>query len=479
MSNATRPGPVSGARAESTVVSVHGPAGVVDLTVPDGADVAEIIEAYGAQAGVAVGFLFFRGRPAEPGRSLRELGARDGAVLVVTTENVVPHRPRAGGPGKRAERSGRSGRSGDRAARGAPETVRGDRATLAGWLVAATVLGAIAALTALSRPVEERAVVVAVLAAAAVVACVPFGPAAAARVIAAPALAAAACFIVVWDPVPERLPTVLGAAALAAAVAAAIGRAVADPDAGAGEALRVWIVVGVGWFAVAAGAALLGWTPQVVWAVLLLAAVLAARVVPSYAIDVPDDYLLDLERLAVHAWSARDRPPGKRGRVVVPAGVVAEVAARGGRSIDAAGVAVLGVVACAAPMLLWTADLPIDRIGARCLVGFGGGALLLAARGHRHPVARTALRSAGVLCWVLLAGVALAQVDGDPLVLLTGACILGGFGLAALAVAVGRGWRSAWWSRRAEVAEVACGAFAVASLVVAVGLFRWLWELTG
>ena len=46
-----------------------------------------------------------------------------------------------------------------------------------------------------------------------------------------------------------------------------------------------------------------------------------------------------------------------------------------------------------------------------------------------------------------------------------------------VAVAVGRGWRSAWWSRRAEVAEGFCVAFALASLVVAAGWFRVLWEI--
>ena len=50
--------------------------------------------------------------------------------------------------------------------------------------------------------------------------------------------------------------------------------------------------------------------------------------------------------------------------------------------------------------------------------------------------------------------------------------------LVPVAVVVGRGWRSAWWSRRSEIAEAVSGSFAVASLVVAVGFFRYLWELT-
>jgi hypothetical protein len=51
--------------------------------------------------------------------------------------------------------------------------------------------------------------------------------------------------------------------------------------------------------------------------------------------------------------------------------------------------------------------------------------------------------------------------------------------LVVVGVALGRGWRSAWWSRRAEVAEGLCGAFAIAGVVVASGLFRILWESIG
>jgi len=59
-----------------------------------------------------------------------------------------------------------------------------------------------------------------------------------------------------------------------------------------------------------------------------------------------------------------------------------------------------------------------------------------------------------------------------------GAAVFLAFLVLMVAVALGRGWRSAWWSRRAEVAEAVCGAFAVGAVVVAVGLFRHLWELT-
>ena len=465
--SATRPGTVG----ESTMLTVHGPAGVVDLTVPPDASLQEVAEAYAREARTPVPRLVRRdGRPLEPQGSVAGAQLRSGAVVVAVGAPPAGAAPRGWStPGRRALRPVR------RTAADLP----GDRATVGAWMVAAVALGFLAAWWAAPRPDDDRLVVGALLGLGALVGCVPFGAATRERAMAAPGLAAAACLVLVWDPVPERLPAVLGAAALAGAVTAAVARATADPDDGAGEALRVWIVVGGSWFVVAALAAIAGLDQHVVWAVLLLAAVLAARVVPSLAIDIPDDYLIDLERLAVNAWSARDRPPGKRGRVVVPQRLVADVAARGARTVNASAVAVLVVVAVSAPLLLSTADLPLDQIGARCLLGFGGGALLLAARSYRHRVARGALRLAGLVCWTPLALLGLEVLGDGVLTLATALLVVGGFGLAALAVAVGNGWRSAWWSRRAEVAEVVCASFAVASLVVATGLFRWLWELTG
>ena len=234
----------------------------------------------------------------------------------------------------------------------------------------------------------------------------PIGRLSAHRMVAAPAFAAAAAFAVVWAPEPERLPTVVGVAALVAAVAAAVARAL---DVQGDEALRVWIVVGVGLFLVTGAGALLHADPQVVWGLLLLAATLAARFVPAIAVDVPDQFLIDLERLAVTAWSARERPHGRRGRTVVPPAAVAQVAARGSRIVTASAAGIWAVVAVSAPMLLATADLPVDRIGARVMVGLSGAALLLAARSYRHPAARAMLRGAGLTCWAALAVVLLGR----------------------------------------------------------------------
>lgn len=452
-----------------TAVTVHGPLGVLDLTVPAGATLADVSGVYAAEAGLptALPLVTRTGETLQMTARIDTLGLLPGTVLVAIDPYArpVPRRTRA-----------RAG-AGD----SAPGPVAG--AASATWLSIAVAIAVVAGWAATRLPVEERWPAVAVLLAAAVVGCLPIGALAVHRVVAAPAFAAAAVLALVWDPLPARLPMVLGAAALAAAVTAAVGRALAEPGNPAEPALRTWLVVGAGWFALAGVGALTGVSPQTVWALLFLGAVLAARFVPEVAVDVPDQYLLDLERLAVTAWSARERPSGRRGRIVVSEQAVSGVAARGTRTVRAATTAVLVVVLVTAPLLLWTAVLPLDRTGARCLVGFGGASLLLAARSYRHAAARRMLRIAGVLALVVVAAVLLGAGPGDaagPGLSRLLACVAIGVAVALVLVAVlvGRGWRSAWWSRRAEIAEALCGSVAVGSLVVAVGFFRYLWELT-
>ena len=452
---ASRP-PVAG---ELTLLSVHGPAGVVDLTVPTDAPVVEVARAYAGDAGLGLVLpLHTRsGRPLDPSATVGGSGLVSGSVVVAIDPPAPASSPRRASVARRAGRS-EPGR------------------LSALWCCLAVGAAVVAAWAATAEPdPDDRVPVVVLLVGVAVLGCLPVGPLTRQRIVAAPAFAAAACFAYLWEPVPEQLPTIVGAAGLAGAVAAALARALNDEGE---EALRLWIVAGSGWFVVAALGAITSVPPQVVYAVLLVVVVLAARFVPGVAVDVPDQYLIDVERLAVTAWSARERPSGRRGRFVVPPTVVADVAAHGARMITAASVAVFLVVVTTAPLLLQTATLPLDRIGARTLVGFGGCTLLFAARSYRHVVARRLLRAAGLWCLALVAYVVVGLLGPGSRTLLA----IGTIALAAIvlvvAVAVGRGWRSAWWSRRAEVAEVVCGSLAVASVVVAVGLFRHLWELT-
>ena len=112
------------------------------------------------------------------------------------------------------------------------------------------------------------------------------------------------------------------------------------------------------------------------------------------------------------------------------------------------------------------------------MVFFVGASLLLVARSYRHVAARALLRIAGLFCWAVLVRDLLAGPAADRLTLV--AAVAGGLAVLVLAAAIatGRGWRSAWWSRRAEIAESLSGAAALASIVVSSGLFLTLWELT-
>jgi hypothetical protein len=445
--------------AHSTLaLTVHGPSGALDLVVPPEASVDDVAREYAARAGLQFApTLHSRlGKVLVADQSLAQLGVRTGDVLA------------AGGAVRR--------HAGDHVDEGSGAAAPPGAFSVA-WFAVAVAVAALAGWFG-SRvgglDSDDGRLTVGLLGFSAFLGVVPVGRLSAHRMVAAPAFAAAAAFAVVWAPEPERLPTIVGVTALVAAVAAGVARSL---DVQGDEALRVWIVVGVGLFLLTGAGALLHADPRVVWSLLLLAATLAARFVPALAIDVPDQFLIDLERLAVTAWSARDRPHGRRVRTVVPPTAVAQVAARGSRIVTAAAAGVWAVVAVSAPLLLQAAPLPVDRIGARVLVGLSGATLLLAARSYRHPAARVMLRGAGLTCWAALAVVLLDLVDSAQGVALGIAGILLAVLLVVVAVATGRGWRSAWWSRRAEVAEGLAGAGAIAALVLASGLFRALWEI--
>ncbi|MEZ5096361.1 MAG: hypothetical protein R2731_09715 [Nocardioides sp.] len=334
-------------------------------------------------------------------------------------------------------------------------------ALAAGWSAA----------TAGDAPLSTVCVIL--LGAAAVIGVVPVGRYAPHRQAAAPAFGAAAAFAVGGQPSAELLPTQLGSAALVAAVVAGVGRALGGSR---DEYARVWMVGGVAVALAGTGASLLGLSPAVVWSLLLVGSMLAARVVPALAVDVPDQLLVDMERLAVTAWSARERPPGRRGRTLVSRPAVARVAERGARLVTAASVAVAAVAGISSWLVLHRAGPELDLLGARLLALFAGAGLLLAARSYRHRGARSMLQSAGVATW---AGLAATVAPGlTPGRLLLAALTLAAVAVAMLvaAVATGRGWRSAWWARRAEVAEGVAGSLAVAALVVSTGAFRLLWE---
>lgn len=447
--------------AGTLAVSVHGVSGVLDLLVPDGATAPDVLREYARQTTTRPAARLFDGRGHElrPGVALADVGVRSGAVLV-TAEALPASDPRAGAP------AGRSGR-------------RGPSAALVALLVAVALLGLLAAVGAGTTSEPDRERVAVVLGAAALLGVLPLGPRAALRAATAPALGAAVGVVVAWDPDPARLPMVVGIAGAAAAVTAAVGAALGDDDAGspAGRpVLKVWMWAGGAVFVTAGVGAVAGLDERVVWGTLLLGAMLAGRVVPSTAVDVPDQSLVDIDRLAVSAWSARERERGgRRARTVVRREAVELVVARGARTVAAAAAAVLAVTVVAAPMVLTTTHLPLDEVGAPIFVGLVGATQLLVARSYRHAAPRLLLRLAGL--WCLLSVLVLVVAQQDWRAQLGFAAIVLGAALVPVAVAVGRGWRSAWWSRRAEVAESFAVAFSVPAFVVTVGVFRRIWEI--
>ena len=436
-------------------LTVHGPAGAVDLVVPEDAQVMDVAREYAAHAGASAMPLLHdrRGRVLSPVAGLREAGVGAGHMLVAT---AGVHRGR-----ESTRPAGLVRVSGD----------PGPLATL--WTAlaaAAAVLGGLAA--AGSQGTTTGRLTCALLAAAALIGVLPVGRLVRVRVITAPVFAAAAAYAWFFEAQPDRLPGLLGLAALAAALVAAVARALSGA---ADEELKVWMYGGLAVFGVVALAAVVGASTPLVWSVLLIAAMLAARLAPSSVVDVPDDYLIDLERLAVSAWSARTRPAGRRGRLVVNERYVAQVAARGTRLLVATTVGVAVVAVVSAYRLVADTTLPLDRTGARILVLCAGAALLLAARTCRHPAARAWLRVGGLGVWASLLPVVAARASDDPTWVIVGAVLLAAIALVC-AVAFGRGWRSAWWARRAEVAEGLAGAVALACLVVSTGAFRTIWE---
>lgn len=444
--------------AATIAISVHGPMGVLDLVVPIGATPVDVGRAYADQSDMTAIPLLQTplGEHLRADRALAEMGVESGAVLVAATGV------------RRAKASDARSFGSDLT----PETPQVAAFVMA---LAAGASGLAAWYAALSGNDGLRTVTVGVLMACALTAALPFGRHAQQRTAAAPAFAAAAAFAAFFEPGDHLMGAVVAVGALAAALTASFTRAMST---GRDQVLTVWIIVGCLVFAICAVGPLMEWDDRVSWAVLLVLAMLGARFAPSLAIDVPDEALLDLDRLAVTAWSARDKTSGRRGRLVIPETAMRRLVADATRTVTAACAAILAITVIASPLLLSAATIDLDVIGARCLTFFAGAAILLAARQYRHAAARRLLRAAGLACWTWLIAFEINDLTTAWTTWgLVVVALLSTISLAA-AVATGRGWRSVWWSRKAEVAEGLTGALAFASTVVASGLFRALWETT-
>lgn len=430
-------------------VSVAGSHGTTDFVVPWTADVGSVASAYAATHGLDVvpRLALSSGTLLDPDSGLEQAGVVTGALLIAARESdgagsiAVPCAPSHG-----------SVRIADRAV----PLVAALSAVLAASAAGFGADGLLRDLTAV------------VLALGAVVALLPVVPVAWPPI--APLFAGAAIFAMTYADRPGGLLVAIAGAAVGAAVAAVVGRALGRTTP---EHERVWLGVAAT-VAVAAASFLLVGAPAAALAPALFgAALVVARIVPSLAIDVPDQVLIDLDKLAVTAWSARERRRGRRGRrgrIVVAPETTATLLHSGQRTVYATTVALSLVVLASVPVMVLAFE-GIQRQGCLALLVLGGAALVFMARPHRAVLPRRSMRLAGSVS-IAAAGVALIlEAPGTwgsaPAV---GAVVLGGL-IVVSAIAVGGGWRSIWWSRVGEIAEGLSLALALAVLPVATGLF--------
>lgn len=440
-------------------VTVVGDAGRADLAVPLWVDVASLAHSYAELVGLPddPALATSAGTALDRDRTVDAVGLQHGDVLVA----LAPDAPAPGPEGR--------GRSAAGAAAGVPfaRPLVLLLASLCG-LVGAGVL-AVAGGTGVARTA-----VLLVLLLSALLCAAPLGagsgPAARARTAASPAFAAGAGFVAAYSQAPGGLLLGLAVAALAAAVFAAVARTFLDPD--HDELVAVWLVVGAALAVLTTGALLLGAPPAALWAVLFGAAVVAARLLPYTVVDVPDQALLDLDRLAVTAWSAREQPRGsRRRRTIVRLDGVTAVVRRGLRLVAAGTVVIAVVVATTGPLLALRAGRDLEGVGSLVLVGLGAVGLSLVARSFRSTLPRLVLRVSAT--WVLaFLGLALLRELG-PTTGRVGFACLGVLSLVVTvtAVALGRGWRSVWWARVADVVEGLSIVLVVATVPVASGFF--------
>lgn len=514
--------------ARSSVrVTVVGPGGPADLVVPWWMTAEELVDEYAARAGGArapgAGLVTASGHPLDRTGELQQLGIEQGAVLVVASGGAVSAvsgslptttagPPGATGPapdvpvvhvtsGVTAGAAGGRRRGATAATQavtppaaagadpaaphaptpagatpdGLPSSAPRRRglsagATLGLGAASAAASGAVVAVN--GSPTERLACAGLFLVAALVTAFPVHGARVGGRLRAAasPVFAAAAGFAAAYSDRTGGLLLGLAVAALCATVAAAVARAWLSED--EEELTDVALVVGATASGLTVLLLLLGSSVGALLSVAYGVAVVAARLLPYLVVDVPDEALLDLDRLANTAWSARERPRGsRRKRVIVRQEGVTAVVRRGQRLMTSGTVVISGVVVVGGSVLV--SDVEPDTIGVSrvVMVLLGAAGLALVARSVRARVPRLALRlsAAAVAAWT---GLLLLDVEdaGTAWWIFVAGAALGAL-TVSVAVALGQGWRSVWWARLADVVEALAIVLVVAAVPLASGLF--------
>jgi hypothetical protein len=439
-------------------VTVVGAGGRADLVVPLGAEVGSLSRAYAEAvgAGSPPPLATVAGVPLADHLVVDEAPLSDGDVVLARDQAPGDHVDASDVPVPPAARGGSRSR------------------VLAVVLAASSGLAGAAVLALSDAAGPARAVCLLVLLLCAVVGAVPLEAprggvvAARARATASPVFGAAAGFAATYRDVPGGLLLALAVAALSATVFAAVTRMFLDSD--HDELAQVWLVVGGAVAVLVTVFLLTGASAHGVWTVTFAAAVVAARLLPYTVVDVPDRALLDLDRLAVTAWSARERPRGGRRRAVVRFDGVDHLVKRG-QTLVAAGTVMIAVLAgVTGPLLLLAGADDLAGTCSQVMVGLGAVGLSLVARSFRATLPRLALR----LCsWWLLAALGLAVVGAAGSTTEWG--VFAGVAVLALvvtltAVQLGRGWRSVWWARAADLVEGLAIVLMVALVPLASGL---------
>jgi len=238
-----------------------------------------------------------------------------------------------------------------------------------------------------------------------------------------------------------------------AALVALTGRSGTGPDR---YVPRVWLTFAAGLGGLALLALVMGLPLASVAAIGLAVVVLAARVVPDLVLDVDDDVLLDISRLSVTSWSPREaRRPRRRGwRIddeavgdVVVAASVEQLATLVGLTVVSAG--------CSAVLLgVLVTQTAVSALSVQLLLLAAAVALTLTARAYRRRSDRTLLRLAALAPALSVGLPVAASLEETWGVVASAAAVVAALALVGVALALGRGFRSLWASRLADLLEL-------------------------
>lgn len=481
-------------------LSVVGDAGRVDLAVPRWADVASVAAGFREQTGSGpVHLRTATGRALDPSASVHAARLEHGDLVVAvdaatTTPATETSRGRAAGGRRIATSTSEptpappSRSPGRRAARPAPRprprvpTASGARPDLRGAgpvvVVAAGVVATVAGFVAggtTARGAAWGLLAVALLVSVVVALRTTHESTDRTWLPVVPPLLAAG--VVLQLPTDQPAVTVLAVTVAGLAVAAGAAALRAAVPGVADEELSVQLVAGGGVALLGTVCLLTEWSLLTLAALVLLAAVLAARLLPGLVVDVPDHVLVDLERLAVTAWTAREQPR-RSFRGVVREDDVRSVALRALRLVGAATVVCSLLIGASGAWLLLAPTDGARHVGALLTCATTGAALTLSGRTLRAARARRWQRSTGTALLLATAAVLLLDLGDDARTAAAAAAVLLGLVLALVARSAGRGWTSVWWSRSAEIAEGLAFVVVVGSFPLVTGLFDWMRVLT-